>query len=361
MFCFAFTVLVVALDSKMTRESRASHVFTNNILALTPGIIPSRQEFSRMYRDFQESRSEGNRNGMGIFFFAYGSDQQTYETFTAQVIEAARLFKWHSPEVRLALATSKPKPEFEELFEKVILIQDIHNFRGGNYQNRADGLDRQWLTRILYMTATPFETTLAYDANVIACGSVDAALSSLHLADFDFAAASIGAKSSLPNDLNPHNFALAYKWNSVVALLFEQWFHQQVKSGVAQDDQHTLRTAAKLVHERQDFRLRTLNPAIAAAFASTESSTGFFPRETRVISGSVLVVHDNPKRAKNACATFNMHSPTRRQIVRMSMKSAEVSALNSSECATSIKRTLCKYSTLWDDSGKDAIVPSLIS
>ena len=354
------TLFVIALCKQAPGRVITLHEEAINAITVTKsqGDASSRQELSAIYQDFQDNLHE-KRSGAGILLFAYGSDSQTYENFASQVVEAARLFKRHSPKVRLALATSQGKSVFDELFETVILIQNIHNFRGGNYQKRADGLDRQWLTRILYLTATPFETTIAYDANVAACGPIDDALFRLSMADFDFAAASRSPQSSLSADLNPHNFALAYKWNPVVSLLFERWFQQQLKSGVANDDQHTLqRVITKLAKERPDFRVKTLNPSIAAAFISTQSSAGFFPRETRVIHGSVIVVHENPNRGDAACAQFNAHAPTKRQIVRL--ETFVDTAFDSSICASLINRTACKYSALWNDSGESALVPSLV-
>ena len=74
------------------------------------------------------------------------------------------------------------------------------------------------------MTATPFQTTLAYDANVVTCGPIDRALFYLQKSSFDFAVASTSGHSSMPQDILPHNFAIAYRWNEAVALLFENGF-----------------------------------------------------------------------------------------------------------------------------------------
>lgn len=308
------------------------------------------------YLKFQDKTRRLHRNGTGVFFFAYGSNSATFDNFADQAVQAARLLKSHSPGVPLALATNFEREDFLTSFDHIILIEENHTFRGGNYQKRDDGLERQWLTRILYMTASPFQTTIAYDANVVTCGPLDHALSDLASSNFDLAVASVAGKSSLPGDILPHNFAIAYRWNDAVSLLFETWFKQQIKAGVAKDDQHTLLKAAKSVSQQRDsFIFRTLNPSVAAAFASTRSSDGVYPRESRVISGKALVVHGNPKLADAICRTFNEEPLSQRQVVNTG--SAEFSVYDRLSCAHAINRTKCRYSFLWEDPGRAYLIP----
>ena len=296
------------------------------------------------------------REGAGIMFFAYGSDELTFESFAKQAALAGSSVKETSPQIPLAIATSYNFDEFRGIFDHIIMIRQDHNFAGSNYQKRSDGFSRQWLTRILYLTSSPFKITLAYDANVVACGPLQLTFQKLIGSDFDFAVASVGQKSSRSHDMKPHNFAMAYKWNDKVADLFDEWFMLQVSAGVALDDQHTLlRALHEIQSQREDFKFKVLHPSLASAFASTRSSEGFYPRETRVLVGPSLVVHENPSN-KGICHLFNT-AVEKRQIVSDGIKTFTV--FNMSACAVTLKRKRCKYHALWDDLGIQELVPRL--
>ena len=199
------------------------------------------------------------RNGTGVLLFTYGVEKHTFEYFADQAVEAARLFKHHSPEIPLAIATSFDHQGFD-VFDYVTIIREDHHFPGSNYENRTDGHKRQYLTRILYLTSSPFEVTLAYDTNVVSCGPLLPELHRLGKTDFDLAVASTGPGSHII----PHNWAIAYRWSKDVSSFFDEWFLQQVYRGVALNDQGTLRQAVNVIKaRRKNFKFGTLNPAIA--------------------------------------------------------------------------------------------------
>ena len=290
------------------------------------------------------------RSGTGVMLFAYGNDEKSFANFKEQAYEAGRLFKQVSPDLKLALVTSHR--EDNDIFDYQIVVRQDHNFAGSNYQERTDGLKRQWLTRILYLTATPFEVTLAYDANVVPCGNILPAVRAVASSDFDIAVASQGDTAA---DISPHNFAIAYKWNREVSLFFNSWFMTQVIAGVALDDQHTLQQAVVITKEWfPTFKFRTVNPSIAGAFVSSDASKGFFPRETRVITGDALLVHADPRHAAFECTRFNAIRE-RRQIIFDGKKTHVV--LNGRECSLKNNGTPCKYDDLWRDEHATLLIP----
>lgn len=192
------------------------------------------------------------------------------------------------------------------------------------------------------MTATPFEVTIAYDANVIPCGDITTTVEAMAASDFDLAVASSGNDAE---DIAPHNFAIAYRWNEKVANFFDEWFMTQVSAGVSLDDQHTLRRAVAVMQGRFPvFKYRTINPAMAAAFASSDAAKGFFPRETRVITGQAMVIHANPYSAKITCKLFNENT-AKRQIIFDGKH--HYLTFSSEECARHYNSSPCRYSALW--------------
>ena len=290
--------------------------------------------------------------------FAYGTEA-TFQHFAAQALAAAKLLRTHSPHLSIALVSSYYNTSYDEIFDHQIIVREDHNFAGSNYQNRGDKLNRQWLSRILYLTATPYKVTLAYDANIISCGDLLPSLQRLASSDFDIAVASIGSSGNDDDDISPHNFALAFRWSDVTAELFDEWFMTQVSAGVALDDQHTLLRAVRTLQSRsKHVRFRTLNPTIAAAFASTDSANGFYPRETRVISQKALIIHDNPAKAVRNCGIFNANPNMRRQMI---FDGRSFSVVNSSaECAVKLSRPTCKYNALWSVDLDMKLIPPVI-
>lgn len=309
------------------------------------------QRFERNCHDCPAGRS-----GSGILFFAYGVENRTFHYFAKQVVEAAHRVKLLSPEVRIAVATSAHYEGFK-MFDHLITIREDHHFPGSNYENRSDGHKRQYLTRILYLSKTPFKVTLAVDTNIVACTPLERILQLLATSRFDLAVASIGAKSSLERDINAHNFAIAYKWSNKISEFFDEWFLHQVDAGVALNDQGTLRNAARLIRKRhKDFQFHVLNPALASAFASTNPGTGFYPRETRVISGLSAMIHGDPFQGDKLCAAFNHAGSKKRQIVSKDGSKMET-VFTSEECGATLNLKQCRYTKLWHDTGESQLIP----
>jgi len=293
--------------------------------------------------------------GAGIMFFAYGRNEQTFQKFAEEVIFAAREFKRLAPSIPLAVATSSKLSEFEGIFDHIIDIDPQYDFLGSNYQKRPDSISRQWLTRILYMTATPFELTLAYDSNVTPCTPLHDAFHDLKTSNFDFSTASVGAESSLVSQAFPHNFAIAYRWNKQVSSMFGAWFTEQIRAGVSKDDQNTLH---RVLRQKPFHNLvrKTLSPALGLAFASTKRSDHFWPRETRVASTPISVFHANPRGEHGLCELFNMNASVQRQFVKTGGSSVVRTVYSAAECAEALG-TSCLYTRLWDDLGLSDLAP----
>ena len=309
----------------------------------------------QIYHEFRTSQTTG-RLGMGVMFFTYGRNEKTLINFAKQAASSANQFRHVYPELKLALATSRTLDVFDGIFDHVILVAPEHDFPGSNYQKRPDQLERQWLTRILYLTASPFELTIAYDSNVAPCPHAKAALQALQKSEFDFAVASVGAKSSLSRHAFPHNFAMAFRWNAKVSSLFDDWFAEQVRMGVSRDDQNTLFTVLQKRRKDSDFLIRTLSPSVAFAFVSTKAKNGFYPRESRVISGPVAVIHEDPRHAMGLCEQYNRDAGRKRQIVKKGHSDNITVVFSPLQCKDTLQ-TSCKYSSLWDDLGDTELVP----
>ena len=351
------TLVVVVLTLSYTLRSQC----TGQHLQLQQSRIHRSNDENVWRARTRTSLRETKRHGKGIYFFTYGTER-TFHHFERMAIEAAASFKKHSPGLPLAIATSHDSKRLDDFFDFKILIREDHDFAGSNYQKRPDGMSRQWLTRILYLTATPFEVTIAYDANVISCNNILPALNRLARDDFDFAVAT-SSRSNSAEDIFPHNFALAFRWNEDVASFLDAWFMEQVSTGVSMDDQHTLLKAAREFQKsKPHFRFRPLDPVVASAFVSTAPKLGFFPRETRILTGEVLVIHvEHTYSAQpgKLCEIFNA-AMLSRQILFTTKENFTI-AFSGEECARALADThpfSCVNQNLWSDKGKHDLVPS---
>ena len=350
----ALLLLLLYIAVEHTRENnvRAQEDTRSGKMSRTKDTQTAPDNLARQCRSCRTPKAP-----FGILLLVYGVEEKVYRNFADQVVAAARRIKILSPEVPIALATSSERGDFRALFDYIIPIREDHQFTGSNYENRSDGFKRQWSTRILYLARTPFATTLAFDTNIVACRPLLPVLQVLARTSFDLAVASLSNESNTasPRPGWAHNFAIAYKLSALTFQFFDTWFLEQVDAGVALNDQSTFVNAAvKIGNVNSDFKFKVLNPALAAAYASSNPSKGFFPRETRIIEGGVFAVHGNPYQADAECRNLN-EKLSRRQIINNGNVTRSV--FSESECRSTLGYR-CKYARLWSQSDEDQLVPN---
>ena len=280
------------------------------------------------------------KRGFGILMFAYAVDKQSQSSFLQQAEHAANSWRLVDPSLQICLVCNEANLTLQkDLFDSVVLVRRDLLFHG--LTTRPDGLSRQWMTRLYYMAATPFEITLALDASHIPCGEISSLAPYFASESFDIAVASSSHSDSENNPLQPHNWAILYKMSNLTQLLFKEWLVRQLQAGVAADDQSTLRSSY-LTLRSQGLRVKKLDNAFAAAFLSVDKSTGFFPRQTRLLQHPMKIIHSFHSKHSEVCSLVNGKTSEignmTRGVVVLSKKGPSIVVFSLKECLRLAKK-----------------------
>ena len=144
----------------------------------------------------------------------------------------------------------------QDLWYKVIHIPKQHTFKGKKVAFTSQA-EKQFLTRVLYLTATPFKTTFHSDSTVYFCDS-DAPremLNEMKNSDVDFA---ISSRTLGP--FFPSGWAILYNWNSRTKLLLRDWVLEMLHDGITvQDDQAHINRVMMRAVEKNRIKTRRLS------------------------------------------------------------------------------------------------------
>lgn len=227
-------------------------------------------------------RSAGNglftkKNKYGIYYITY---EKNSSIFVRQAAASATRARRLNPTILTAIATNYEGPLLNR-FNFTIKIHDDH-FNGA----------RQWLTRVHYLTQTPFSLTLEIDSTTWICSRTLADdLSKEHERNsFDFAT-QIGTIAEAPDrrsriPIRPHNFVFLYHWNRPTYLLLQEWFRIYKTRVDITDDQHTLAMALVSAEVPETVRVEKVKDKFAIGFISA----GKF-RFTRPAEGKISMIH----------------------------------------------------------------------
>ena len=246
-------------------------------------------------------------------------------------VTAAKYVKRLNSTVTIAVVTNANPFEFDSSpFDIIIPIRAEHMFHSQTVPLRRDKHERQWLTRLYYLAATPFQVTFALDSNIQPCRDIAPVLEAAALAEFDIAVASQWSRTNVTG-LVSHNFALLYRWSPIMPRLFARWLRLQLALDPGQDDQHTLTSAMGALRRSEGLRVRKIANSVATAMHSVEGPFGsFFPRESRLIDGHVTLLHLDPgPAAEQACRAANAGGGSRRVLYQASRNDSRLRVLTS--------------------------------
>ena len=229
----------------------------------------------------------------GLLVVAYSMDETLLHTkFMREARVLARSFKAHNPyPVCLVTNALTAEAESADIFDYYIHVRADHIIRG---EERSGGYKPQWLTRLLYLSSTPFETTLTADSDAGFCGSVERHFDTLE--SFDFVVSN-HIKDHVPSCSAeyPHNFMLGYSMNRHTSVLFSNWLHEQTSIGSARDDQRPLfnALATTRAHLGSKFKLGYFSSSFGCSLMhhNDVDFSSFLPATSKVLSTFVPVVH----------------------------------------------------------------------
>jgi hypothetical protein len=272
-----------------------------------------------------------------------------------------------NPGIRSAIATNYEGPLLQH-FNHTIHIPE-HHFAHG----------RQWLTRLLYLTKSPFELTLELDSTVTMCSTT--LLHDLHAelasARFDFAAqievarsGNHGPGADTGRVFSFHNFVLLYRWNSRTRKLLREWFDIYKHVHNTTDDQRTLyRAATSPAVVDAGTRIAKVRDNFAVGFLGASACPLGVKnvRCTRAIRGPISMIHSHDRKRipqqhhGEICDYIN--STGRRRLFRENMATkAQYEVLTAeNSCPVDKDGKLCRYLALDDAERASGIVESIPS
>lgn len=290
---------------------------------------------------------QARKTGAGLLFFAYGSEI-TLQHFLKEAGLAAGSFRSADPQVQIAIVTNNATVD-KKLFDLHIRPRPDLLFAGDPCPYGPKGCDakgkrpRQWATRLYYLAHSPYEVTWALDSNVFCCDAARAAafLRNAHatsLWGFD-----IAHPNQAQTVMYPHNWNILYRWTRATSNTMRDWLLLQFRRGLATDDQGTLFAAEQRQRAAGGLRVGQMPTAFAAAFYSPMKT--FFPRITRPIAGSAVVMHvgsGNAHAGREWCNAFNKFAGTRRQLY-LPGKGPLLTIDGLKACKQQLKVTKCPY------------------
>ena len=229
------------------------------------------------------------KRGYGVVYSAYSFDtKKSLPRFLREAATSAAKLKRNNPGVPVAIITNAAA--VPDVFDHVIAVPDSMLFT--TQTTRADGVHRQWFTRLFYLAHSPFEITWYVDSHA------DFATTQLQQGLQQFKRAThidIATANAQPNGFFCHNFSLLFRWNDRVRTLFVDWMLRQLQRGLTADDQGTLCHAMACAGQAYGLRYGAIAPPWALAWLSLQwgpdNNQYWKHRTTRVISGPPHICH----------------------------------------------------------------------
>ena len=295
---------------------------------------------------------QARKKGVGIMFFAYGSEI-TLQHFLKETMMAAASFRAvrlpDKSHIQMAIVTNNESVD-ASLFDLHIRPRADLLFAGDPCPYGPKGCNpkgkrpRQWATRLYYLAHSPYEVTWALDSNVVCCDANSAArflrdALATKLWGFDIATA-----NQAQTTMYPHNWNIMYRWTRATSSMMRDWLLLQFRRGLATDDQGTLFAAEQRQRASGGLRVGQVPTRYAAAFYSPVKGK-YFPRITRPLTGSAVVLHvgsGNAHAGSEWCAAFNKFTGTRRQLY-LPGKGPLLTIDGLKACKQQLKMTKCPY------------------
>jgi len=262
----AGAMVIVRANGMVSGTSKWRRAAASMLPFVSPPMPPELEEKAQMPA---RGPSTSEKRGAGVLLFAYGRSLEL-PYFLSEAVAAARTLRAMNPQLHIGIVSNNASVD-AALFDTHIRPRADLLFAGDQTnggQDRADGVPRQWLTRLYYLARSPYEVTWALDANVAACTPKSAdsflrAALATKLWGYDMVHA-----SQRDGALYPHNWNFVYRWTPETAGLLNEWLLLQMHRGVAADDQKTLLVAQT--------RHRASQRALRVGQIATPLATSFY-------------------------------------------------------------------------------------
>jgi hypothetical protein len=313
-------------------------------------------------------------SSIGAVYIVYNTDPALTTSFILTTLNSARSIRQIEPDLPITLMASpfneSVKPLIESLFTDFIPIPESIVYPG-----------RQWMTRILAFSMTPYRFTISLDADTYICApfSKDIKKVMVHQ-DLDLAFNGHEDLSVYPT--HPDNGVFVFKKSKSFKRLLKRWFlWTRKRSAMTKDTDDQVPLRQVLLFEQLGLKYGRLSPIFGARVRPAEgepwdNTPQRIHDHTLVLSGPVRVLHAfvftyyNPKavcsfinqRLEPRVVLFNrktyplLNSSSVTKHLQLAYSLKECNALLDAQCLSRMRWQRIPHVLLLDESLK-AILP----
>ena len=268
----------------------------------------------------------------GVLYFAYHLEPVARDKIIANMVASIKSLRKHSPCVKVAVATNTPVTE-----EALALwnADDVVSIDDNDLIKDAEGKSvRQWWTRTLYLSQSPYDHTLQIDSDRTICGDISDVFQYFDV--YDFLQVPVGYIPTCDNGI------MGWRKGKPFDGLVEIWKKELGKVGGMGDDQVPL---ARIIDGVPELKVGILNPVYQVKIipAVGESWASMRAGRTLVLHGWAKVVAGNEK----TCERANEGAP-RSRIIVMDYNRTWSAAFYQQACQALLNGTCAQNELDWD-------------
>lgn len=269
----------------------------------------------------------------GVLYFAYHKDHEHAERILVRARDSIESVRRYNPCMNVTVATNIPPPRgsVRDIWgaDHVIQIAD-----GDIIESPQDASGRQWWTRTLYLSRSPYLYTIQLDSDRTVCGDISQIFQLLQY--YDFLGVSAGILPAFDNGV------MAWTKRPNIDALWERWKEELSKSGRTLNDQPPL---ARAFDALPGIRVGALSPTYQGKLIPAQGELWGQAKASRT-----LVLHGEAKivaGGEDYCEWMNKDT-TRPRILLKNFHGEYRLVFSQEECNNHLRNT-CDFPEIdWD-------------
>ena len=260
----------------------------------------------------------------GVLYFAYHKDYEHAERILVRARDSINSVRRYNPCMNVTVATNIPPPlgSVRDIWgvDHVIPIADVDIT-----ESPHDALGRQWWTRTVYLSKSPYLYTIQLDSDRTVCGDISPIFQLLQY--YDFLGVSAGILPAFDNGV------MAWAKRPTLDTLWERWKEELSKTGPTLNDQPPL---ARAIDALPGIRVGALSPIYQGKLIPAQGELWGQAKASRT-----LVLHGEAKIVAGGadyCESMNKNA-TRPRIFLKNYKAEYKLVFSQEECNNHLRNT----------------------
>lgn len=269
----------------------------------------------------------------GVLYFAYHKDHKHAKRILMRARDSIDSVRRYNPCINVTVATNVP-----------LSLDDVRDTWGVDHvipiadadiiESPQDAHGRQWWTRALYLSKSPYFYTLQLDSDRTVCGNISQVFQLLQY--YDFLGVSAGILPAFDNGV------MAWAKRPIIDVLWERWKEELFKTGRTLNDQPPL---AKAFDDLPGIRVGALSPTFQGKLIPAQGELWGQAKASRtlVLHGEVKIVAGGA----DYCHSIN-EDITRPRIFLKNFQDEYKVVFSQEECNEHLRNT-CNFPEIdWD-------------